>query len=63
MSGCEERIVSSTVKMAQALGIKDALGISKPLNLEALRGAMTACSDASTVDSAMSSRTSLAVRR
>lgn len=46
VSGCEERIVSSTVKMAQALGIKDALGISKPLNLEALRGAMTACSDA-----------------
>lgn len=46
VSGCEERIVSSTVKMAQVLGIKDAVGISKPLNLDALRRAMTACSGA-----------------
>ncbi len=46
VSGCEERIVSSTVKMAQVLGIRDALGISKPLNLDILRRAMTACSDA-----------------
>lgn len=50
ISGCEERIVSSTVKMAQALGISDAIGISKPLDLDALRGAMAACAGSEATD-------------
>ena len=41
VSGCEARIVSSTVKMARSLGIRDAIGVSKPLNLDVLRNALT----------------------
>jgi EAL domain-containing protein (putative c-di-GMP-specific phosphodiesterase class I)/FixJ family two-component response regulator len=37
ISGCEERILNATVRMAHAAGIADAVSLPKPINLATLR--------------------------
>lgn len=37
ISGCEERILNATIRMARAVGICDAISLPKPLNLSLLR--------------------------
>ncbi len=41
ISGCEERILNATVRMAHAAGISDAVSLPKPINLAALRELLT----------------------
>ncbi|MCG6206250.1 EAL domain-containing protein [Rhodopseudomonas sp. HC1] len=40
ISGCDERILSATVRMAHATGIVDAISLSKPIDLASLREAL-----------------------
>ena len=41
ISGCDQRILSATVRMAHAAGIVDAVSLPKPIHLTALREALT----------------------
>lgn len=41
ISGCDERILNATVRMAHAAGITDAISLPKPINLSSLREALT----------------------
>lgn len=41
ISGCDERILSATVRMAHAVGIVDAISLPKPIDLASLRAALT----------------------
>jgi EAL domain-containing protein (putative c-di-GMP-specific phosphodiesterase class I)/ActR/RegA family two-component response regulator len=54
ISGCDQRILNSAVRLAQAAGSCDAISLAKPVNLAALRMALTAesrnCSGARVVE-------------
>ncbi|WP_420132549.1 EAL domain-containing response regulator [Rhodopseudomonas sp.] len=41
ISGCDQRILSATVRMAHAAGIVDAVSLPKPIDLRSLREALT----------------------
>jgi len=41
ISGCDERILNATVRMAHGAGITDAISLPKPINLSFLREALT----------------------
>jgi EAL domain-containing protein (putative c-di-GMP-specific phosphodiesterase class I)/ActR/RegA family two-component response regulator len=41
ISGCDQRILNASVRMAHAAGIVDAVSLQKPINLPALRAALT----------------------
>lgn len=41
ISGCDERILNATVRMAHAAGITDAISLPKPINLASLREALS----------------------
>ena len=40
ISGCEERILNATVRMAHAVGMLDTISLPKPIDLALLRGAL-----------------------
>ncbi|WP_246700408.1 EAL domain-containing response regulator [Rhodopseudomonas sp. WA056] len=46
ISGCEERILSATVRMAHAVGMLDTVSLPKPIDLALLRGALAAMPEA-----------------
>jgi EAL domain-containing protein (putative c-di-GMP-specific phosphodiesterase class I)/ActR/RegA family two-component response regulator len=45
ISGCDERILNATVRMAHAAGMFDTVSLPKPIDLALLRGALTFTAD------------------